>query len=114
MGQPCMAPTRRPWTISMLWRRSAGAFFFGSKGAGKEEFDSKTVLDDFSAGGLSMRVTWRVAVGAKLFAIVRLTTDSFSWEAAPCVAVHGVVRRVESQPDGKYRVGVAFTHHRFL
>jgi len=51
------------------------------------------------------RLPWRVAVGAQLFAVVRLTTDLFAWVAAPCVAVRGVVRRVESQSDRKYGVG---------
>jgi hypothetical protein len=82
--------------------------------ASKEAFDSKTVLDDFSTGGLSMRLPWRVAVGTKLFAVVRLTTDPFAWAAALSVAVHGVVRHVESWPDGRYGVGVTFTRHRFL
>jgi hypothetical protein len=75
---------------------------------------SETVLDDFSAGGLFIRLTWCVAVGAKLFAVVRLTTSSYAWKAAPRVAVRGVVRRVELQPDGTYGVGVAFTQYRFL
>jgi hypothetical protein len=80
----------------------------------KEAFEIGTVLDDFSAGGLSLRLPWRVAVGAKLFAVVRLTTDPLSWAPALGVAVHGVVRRVESQPDGTYSVEVACTRHRFL
>ena len=79
-----------------------------------EEFELETVLDNFSAGGLYMRLLWRVAVGAKLFAVVRLAADPLAWEAAPCVAVRGVVRRVEPQPNGTYGVGVAFTRHRFL
>jgi len=61
-----------------------------------------------------MRLPGRVAVGAKLFAVVRLTTAPFSWSAAPCAAVLGVVRRAETQPNGTYSVRVAFTHHRFL
>ena len=72
-----------------------------------------TVLDDFSAGGLSRRLPWRGAVGATLCAVVRLTPDPCSWAAAPGVAGHGVVRRVASRPDGTYCVGVAGTRHRF-
>ena len=82
--------------------------------AGGAACETGTVLDDCSAGGLSLRLPWRVAVGATLCAVVRLTTDLFSWAAAPCVAVHGVVRRVESRPDGTYGAGVACTRHRFL
>jgi len=73
-----------------------------------------TMLDDFSAGGLSMRLPWRVTVGVKLCTVVRLTTDPFAWAAALCVVMRGLVRRVEPQPDGTYGVGVACTHHRSL
>jgi len=73
-----------------------------------------TVLADCSAGGLSLRLPWRVAVGVKLCMVVCLTTDPCAWTAALCVAVRGVVWRVEPRPDGTYGMGVAFTHHRFL
>ena len=32
-----LAPTRRPWTISLRRRRCAGAFFFGGGGAGRAD-----------------------------------------------------------------------------
>ena len=73
-----------------------------------------TELDTRSAGRLYVRLRWCVAVEAKLCAVVRLTTDLFSWAAVPCLAVHGMVLRVDPQPDGTYGVRDAFTHHRFL
>ena len=82
--------------------------------AGGEACETGTVLDVFSAGGLSLRLPWRMAVGATLCAVVRLTTDPLSWAAAPCVAVHGVVRRVEPQPEGQWGVGVQCTHQHYF
>jgi len=76
-------------------------------------FETETVLDTFSAGGLS-RLPWRLAVEVKRCAVVRRTTASCAWAPAPCVAVPGVVQRVAPQPDGTCGVGVAFTRHRFL
>ena len=67
-----------------------------------------------SAGGLYVRLRRRVEPGVKLFAVVRLATATDSAAPAPCVAVRGVVRRAEPQPDGTYGVRVACTHHRFL
>ena len=65
--------------------------------AGGEACEIGTVLDVFSAGGLSRRLAQRGAVGATLFVVVRLTPAPCSWAAAPCVAVRGV----ESQFDGR-------------
>ena len=82
--------------------------------AGGETFESDTVLDDFSAGGLYVRLTRRVEPGAKFFAVVRIATGPPSGTPAPRVAVRGVVLRTVPQPDGRYGVGVQFTRHRFL
>src|SRR5262245_53848444 len=79
-----------------------------------EAFVVETVLDNLSGGGLYVRLTQRVEVGAKLFAVVRVSTDPRLWTPAARVAMRGVVQRVEPQPNGTYGMGVAFTHHRFL
>ena len=77
-------------------------------------FVSDTVLDDFSAGGLYVRLTRRVEPGAKFFAVVRIATGPPSGTPAPRVAVRGVVLRTEPQPDGRHGLGVQFRRHRFL
>ena len=82
--------------------------------AGGQAFESDTVLDDFSAGGLYVRLPQRVEPGTRLFAILRLAPGPLSGRPAPRVAVRGVVRRTESQLDGRWGVGVQFTRHRFL
>ncbi len=92
-----------------LWLR--GCWHSGPYEAASEQgFKRAIMLDDFSVGGLSLRLPWRVAVGVKLCTVIRLTTDPFAWADAPYVAVRGV----EPQPDGTYSVGAAFTHHRSL
>ena len=94
---------------------AAGGWHSGPYEAASEQgFKRATILADCSASGLSLRLPWRVAVGVKLCMVVCLTTDPCAWTAALCVAVRGVVWRVEPRPDGTYGVGVAFTHHRFL
>jgi hypothetical protein len=82
--------------------------------ASQEAFESKTVLANFSAGGLYVRLTRCVEPGAKLFAVIRLSTSLRSGAPAPCLAARGVVVHGDPQPDGRYGVGVAFTRHRFL
>ena len=77
-------------------------------------FESDAVLDNFSAGGFYVRLTRRVEPGAKFFAVVRIATGPPSGTPVPRVAVRGVVIRTEPQPDGRYGLGVRFTHHRFL
>jgi hypothetical protein len=75
---------------------------------------SAIVRDNFSAGGLYVRLRERREPGAKRFAVIRLSTSPLAGAPAPRVAVQGVVLRVEPQPDGGYGVGVACTHYRFL
>lgn len=82
--------------------------------AGGATFRTHTVLDDFSVGGLHVRLAWRVETGTKLFAEVRMTTAIDPAVPELCVAALGVARRVEPQPDGRYGVGMQFTQHRFL
>lgn len=79
-----------------------------------EVFESDTVLDNVSSGGLYVRLTQRVEPGARLTAVIRFSTRPPCEAPAPRVVVRSVVVRVEPRPDGRYGVGVAFTSHRFL
>lgn len=81
--------------------------------ASGEAFEIQTVLDNISASGFRVRLERHVKRGAKVFAIVRLST-SLPEVPAPRVAVRGVVLGVEPQDDGTWRVAVNFTSHRFL
>jgi PilZ domain len=81
--------------------------------ASGEAFETQTVLDNFSASSLRVRLQRRVKRGAKVFAIIRLSTSPPE-VPAPRVAVRGVVLGVEPQGDGTWSIAVNFTHHRFL
>ena len=78
-----------------------------------EAFEIQTVLDNFSASSFRVRLQRHVKRGAKVFAIVRLSTSPPELPA-PRVAVRGVVLGVEPQDDGTWSIAVNFTRHRFL
>jgi len=77
-------------------------------------FNIDTVLDNFSAGGLYLRLPQRIEPGGKVFAVVRLTTAAAPEAPAPLIAVRGVVLRVDPTPEGGCGIAVRFTRHRFL
>ena len=79
-----------------------------------EAFESTTVLDNFSAGGLYVQLRWRVEPGVRLFAIVHIVSAINPTGPGPRVAVRGRVVRVEQHLEGQWGVGIRFTHHRFL
>ena|SRR5215813_429841 len=81
--------------------------------ASGERFEIHTILSNFSASYLYVRLERRVDPGTKLFAVVRLSTSEPELPA-PRVAVRGVVTHTEPQPDGTWGVAVRFTRHRFL
>ena len=79
-----------------------------------EAFDLLTVLENFSAGGLYVRLPHRVDVGAKLFAVVCFTVRRVPEASWLQVAVRSRVVRTEVYPDGRCGAGVVFVRHRFL
>jgi hypothetical protein len=84
-----------------------------SADASGEAFEIQTVLDNFNASGFRVRLERRVERGAKVFAIVRLSTSPPE-VPAPRVAVRGIALAIEPQRDGTRSVAVNFTRHRFL
>ena|SRR5688572_4933307 len=79
-----------------------------------EAFESETVLDNFSAGGLYFRLSRRVEPGAKLDLIIRLTPIPDNGVNAPRVLMHGVVLRAESRPCETCGVAVGSISYHFL
>ena len=79
-----------------------------------EAIDLLTVLENFSAGGLYVRLPHRVDVGAKMFAVVCFTMRRVPEASWLQVAVRGRVVHTELHSDGRWGVGVQFTRHRFL
>ncbi len=78
-----------------------------------DRFRIDTVLDNFSAAGLYLRLARPIEPGTTLFVVVRFTIAPAAGPAAPGVAARGVVVWAEPQP-GAWGVAVKFTHQRFL
>ena len=118
MGIPS-DPGNDPSEPSETWRRGRARIYepfpvtIRSVDVSGKAFEVHTVLDDFSASGFRLRLERQVERGAKVFAIVRLSTSAPE-VPAPRVAVRGIVLTVEPQSDGMWRVAVTFTRHRFL
>jgi hypothetical protein len=58
-----------------LWLRGTGMTDHMRSQASGERYKRITVLDDFSVGGLYLRLLWHAAVGVKLGAVVCLPHD---------------------------------------
>jgi hypothetical protein len=74
--------------------------------ASGERFQVHTLLDNFGAEELYLRLLRRVRVGERLFILTDIHEAS--------IALHGRVLRLEPQPDGACDVTVAIRHHRFI
>ena|SRR6266571_7043365 len=73
-----------------------------------------TVLDNFSAGGLYLRLTRRVESGVSVFVAARLSTGPAVGVPALRLIARGVVVRTEMQTDGRCGVAVKFSRRRVL
>ena len=76
-------------------------------------FRIDTVLDNFSAAGLYLRLARPIEPGATLFVVVRFAVAPAASLAAPGVAARAVVVWAEPQP-GAWGVAVKFMRQRFL
>jgi len=77
-----------------------------------EAFETESVLDNFSSGGLYIRLTQRVTEQAKLEFLIRMVGGANS--QAPMVEARGIVLRAEAKPGGILGLAVKLTHHRFM
>ena len=77
-------------------------------------FEEHAVLDNLSATGLAMRLVQRLAPGARLFVVIRLSGAPARQQPLAHVAVRGVVMRVELRSGGVFGVAVSLKHHRFF
>ncbi len=82
--------------------------------ADNQVFKERALLDNFSTCGLYLRLPRYIEHGQRILAVVRLVINSADAIAAPCVAFHGIVVRVEPQMDGTYGLALSSTRHRFL
>lgn len=82
--------------------------------ASGKAFQADTLLDNFSASGLYLRLPHRVETGARLFILVGLFTPTPDGNSGGRVAVRGVVLRSESKEFGLWGLALKIINHRFL
>jgi hypothetical protein len=82
--------------------------------ANGESFETESLLDNFSASGLYLRMTRTVNQGVELLVLVQLPTASFDNAEASQIEARGLILRAEPQADGACGVAVGFTNHRFI
>jgi c-di-GMP-binding flagellar brake protein YcgR len=82
--------------------------------ANGEAFEIDSLLDNFSAGGLYLRLARRLDQGAELLVLVQLPAASAGEAGASKIEARGVILRAEPQADGACGVAVGFTNHKFV
>jgi PilZ domain len=89
--------------------RLYGAYAVRVRGvdASGRRFETTSLVDNVSTGGLYLRLPRRVGEGTRLFAVVQLT-DSLR------IAARGRVLREEARGHGLFAVAVRFTSARVL
>lgn len=80
----------------------------------RDAFEVSTVVDNFSAGGLYLRLTQHVEEGAKMIVTARLSTSPVEKSLGPVALLRCKVLRVEPRPGGIYGLAMAIMHRRFL
>jgi hypothetical protein len=82
--------------------------------ASGDRFEVAAVLETLGTNGLDMRLWRPVGLGARLFAVVRLSTKPDIGAPALRIAVRGRVASASQQHDEWYRVALVFERYRFL
>jgi hypothetical protein len=82
--------------------------------ANGEAFKSQTVLDNFGAGGLYLRLARHVEQGTELDFVIRLSTNPNNQTDGAGVVIHGVVLRAEARSGDTCGVAVACMHYHLL
>lgn len=82
--------------------------------ANGESFEMESVLDNFSASGLYLRMARSLNEGAELLVLVQLPAASVDNAEASQIEARGVILRAEPQADGACGVAVGFTSHKFV
>ena len=72
----------------------------------KQSLGVRTVIEDLSAGGFSLRLAYPVKEGEKLLVITQVSQA--------VVLLRGEVTRVERQADDTYRLTLSITRHQIF
>jgi hypothetical protein len=81
---------------------------------GARRFEEHRVLDNLSSRGLHLRLARPVRQGSRLFVLIVLSGAGNADGPAGCIALHGVVLRVEARPGSVFGTAVRITRHRFI
>ena len=82
--------------------------------ANGEEFESETVLDNFCASGLYLRLARQVDPGTELDLVIRLSPVSTNHADTARVVIHGLVLRAEPRPCDICGVAVRSIRYHFI
>jgi PilZ domain len=81
---------------------------------GNQPFKEYVVLDNLSSGGLYLRLARQIQPGTRLFVLIRLSIAPDDDSSTACIALHGVVLRVEPRPGGVFGTAINLAHYRFI
>jgi hypothetical protein len=79
-----------------------------------QAFETYAVLDNFSSGGLYLRLARQVRQGIRLFVLIQLSIIPDVDRSTACIALHGLALRTELRPGGIFGTAIKLTHHRFI
>ena len=79
-----------------------------------QPFKEYAVLDNLSSGGLYLRLARQIQPGTRLFVLIRLSIAPDDDSSTACIALHGVVLRVEPRPGGVFGTAISLAHYRFI
>jgi hypothetical protein len=77
-------------------------------------FEAYAVLDNFSSGGLYLRLARQVRQGVRLFVLIRLSIALDADQSTAGIALHGAALRIEPRPGGTFGTAISVAHHRFI
>jgi PilZ domain len=77
-------------------------------------FEVHTVVENLSAKGLFLRLPREVALGAKLFLVITLSTRPAEGKSVAQIAMRAVVLRADRGGDGLWSVAMKVERYRFL
>jgi len=80
----------------------------------EQAFKTYAILDNFSGGGLYLRLARQVQPGMRLFVVIRLSIAHDADSSTACIALHGVAQRTELRPGGIFGIAIRHLHHRFI
>jgi hypothetical protein len=79
-----------------------------------QPFVEQAVLDNFSSGGLYVRLARQAQHTVRLFGLIRFSVVSTVDGSAAYLALHGMAQRIEPRPGGVFGTAIRLVHYRFV